>query len=139
MVKDYVIIDNGRNFNHEEWQAYLQSGAVRGVVPHVHGYFEMTRRERRLALLVMKRVGFTFESLLKTTTRQFASNTIMRGIVNACVSVLRKCSLRWNKGRGRTAGTSATSAPLTANRRSAFWWTGKQIPRAGPQLDTTAA
>ena len=78
-----------RDQNHEEWIAYRTSQSLRRFLPTVHGYFQQDCQDKRISLLLVDRVGFTFAELIKRVRLEPVSAGALNLFETASTRVVR--------------------------------------------------
>ena len=84
VVKAHRVVEGATNANAEEWDSYLQLPVLRRILPTVYGYFEVAVPDGVVALLLVERVAFTLEELIRKL-RESPPTPAALNIIKACV------------------------------------------------------
>ena len=86
IVKAELCDSSGKNRNKEEWETYSSVPSFRAILPQVLGYFECEFGQKRLALLLVERIGVSFAHMLV----QMQCNAVSAG----SLGTVCQCTLR---------------------------------------------
>ena len=98
VVKCESIVDGERNRNLEEYKAFMASSVLRDFVPQVHGYFEQDVGGRRISMLLMDRIAFTFGFLIEKLMQGPLNESAMNVVVTCVLRVVRRIAEAAERG-----------------------------------------